>query len=439
MNTAETATTTSPASGNVSVAGLAEMLKKSRATSNGAAAKSSNGAAGAAGANGASTAATAPGTEASTGASQETETETATTTADAGASAETAGSSSGPSQNEEGSDGTNLETEDTEGEVDPDVESEDVDGEGEGEDAEGEESPDDLKSLKKNWRKARKRIGTLTRKLREAEALLNGGAQQQPAQTPAAQSNGEEAAAAGAEVRSLPGVDGRFAGDARLVGVVKELAAANATLGAAEDALERLAESGEETITLKENGKEFTFNRGELRQIVRNARNAAGELTSRKGHLTAAAEARWNNELQQANAEAAQSYPWVLKKDALEWKDARAILGMMPGVADRADRLLVVADFLEGRKARMARGTKPKAALAGQAASAAGGNGSLHPTTKKPAVIPATGGAAAGTAGRGDQAKAQVKQSEGNFRKSGRTEDLKELLKARKDAALAAG
>lgn len=384
---------------NVSVDQLTAMLKKSR------------------GAKGAVARGSSPATEASaTGATGKPKEEKTTTTEAAAGAVAQAGSSSDSSPESEEGRGARGEEAGTEGHE-----------EREGDGAEGAEAADteagseeesaevDVADVPKAIRQMNKRIAKLTARAKSAEEALAAAREAQ--QTNRGEGRGERDESA--QAQAGPGVDGRFAEDAQLKQTADRLGKSEKVIAWAEDALDALNNGGDEADY---GGQKFS--RAEVRQILRNAQAERAELTAAKATRQAALEQSFNRSLGQHNAQAIKAYSWLNKPEAPEHKDASQIMASMPWLMNRPDRLMLVADFVEGRKAREAREV-----LAGRATNGKPQAGA--PPKPKPAPLP-TGGSAAAT--RVDPKATVVKDAEDKFKQSGRAKDLVQLFKAKRAA-----
>jgi hypothetical protein len=316
----------------------------------------------------------------------------------------------------------------SEGEGDSSTEDREERKDGEGEegateaDAEGDEGGEvDSKDVPKAIRQLQKRIAKLTKARTEMQQALEEAKAQ--AQQASQQRNGEPPKG-GTTYDGASGVDPRFAGDSGLVKTLSDLTQVNGVVAWAEDALDAMTTNGGEEAEFE--GEKF--NRAQVRQILRNAKGKALELTEAKATRVAALEQTFNRALAQHNAAAVKAYPWIQQKDAPEHRDAQRILQEMPFLMNRPDRLILVADFVEGRKAREAR------------EKAAGGKGNGQSlvtsaaTKTKVAPLPTSGSVAAV---RGDARSSALKAAEEKFAKSGQQKDLTALLKLRREAQMA--
>lgn len=339
-------------------------------------------------------AAAAAGSEAASGeAVDEGAAETTTTTEGAGA----------PEVTDSPSDGSEAEGAEGNGE------GEAADAEG----AEGDESPDETEGeadVPKAIKDLQKRVGKLTARAKAAEEESDRLRTELKAGKPA----GDEARGRGANSEAVAGLDPRFAQDKGLLEVATELQKTDGILAAVEEALE----SGEEQLKIGD--REFT--RAELRAIRRNAEGQRTALTAKREARTQQLEAGFQRALGESAEAAVKAYPWMAKAESAEFQAAVTTLQSLPALALLPDRALILGDYIEGRKLRMAKGktaptiTKPAAAKPGA----------------KPAPMPA---GVRSAAPKVDAKKAGVAEAEGKFKQSGRVEDLTALLKARKVAA----
>lgn len=303
-----------------------------------------------------------------------------------------------------------------------------ADSEGEGtegnegnEGAEGETPANVPKAIKS----MRKRINTLTRQLREAEAIVAETRElneRGPSPQPSPQGEGGAL------------VDPRFAGDSTLKKVLGDLQTAEAVGDWAEEALDQLAASGEEAVEFQ--GRKL--GKAELRKIARNSQATRSELAGQKAARVQRLEQEFQNSLAQHNAAAVKAYPWMADETSDEFQRATAILKKYKDVLAVPNRALIVGDLVAGQMAREAREKSASQRVNGSVSgNSNGARGDARPpsgTKAKPAPLPSGGGVGAV---RVDGRATKVKEAEALLEKSGRARDLVKLLRVKREAALA--
>ena len=123
--------------------------------------------------------------------------------------------------------------------------------------------------------------------------------------------------------------------------------------------------------------------------------------------------ARFLQNYQQIKPIAEQLYPWWKDRSAAEYTEAQAVLRQLPQIASLPEYQVLVGDFIAGRKLRLAQ------------ESAKGKPSATRPMVKapsqpgRPTAIPA----------KKDAAKVGLDNAKSQFRKSGTTTELAQLLK----------
>ncbi len=123
--------------------------------------------------------------------------------------------------------------------------------------------------------------------------------------------------------------------------------------------------------------------------------------------------ARFLQNYQQIKPIAEQLYPWWKDRSATEYTEAQAVLRQLPQIASLPEYQVLVGDFIAGRKLRLAQ------------ESAKGKPSATRPMAKapsqpgRPTAIPA----------KKDAAKVGLDKAKSQFRKSGTTTELAQVLK----------
>jgi hypothetical protein len=403
--TASAGASNGEASANLSVGGLAAMLKERRNSAAAAVAGSSR--AGEAGAEG--------GGETGEVAA---ETETGAATADAATdvAAENNGDpSSDNSQAQEGEEGAGEEGDGTEG------------NEGNEEGAEeGREVPKAIRSLQK-------RVSDLTRRAKQAEEA-------------AAEAKAQlEEAASAANKPSAVSANGEFDPinlHPQVAQVSEALRGEQVKLDAAKSWLKQLASNPDVALEkLAAGGLNFDSAESAVEQLTELKESAFAEYTALRSELRGARNqvtAMHEEVRRAADAEASAAHPWIADKNHALTKMMEATFKEMPILKKMPAARMFIADALAHRAQRQA-----------AKAAAANGNGNGKPkapvTIAKPGagkpgvVLPTTRGAAAPKVdARKAAAAGAVTKAEEEFKgANGRVRDLPALLRARREASLA--
>lgn len=150
-------------------------------------------------------------------------------------------------------------------------------------------------------------------------------------------------------------------------------------------------------------GKEYSSD--DVKQIKRRVEDAID--------LHIPTRARFLQNYQQIKPIAEQLYPWWKDRSAAEYTEAQAVLRQLPQIASLPEYQVLVGDFIAGRKLRLAQ------------ESAKGKPSATRPMVKapsqpgRPTAIPA----------KKDAAKVGLDNAKSQFRKSGTTTELAQLLK----------
>jgi hypothetical protein len=150
-------------------------------------------------------------------------------------------------------------------------------------------------------------------------------------------------------------------------------------------------------------GKEYSAE--DVKQIKRRVEDAID--------LHIPTRARFLQNYQQIKPIAEQLYPWWKDRSAAEYTEAQAVLRQLPQIASLPEYQVLVGDFIAGRKLRLAQ------------ESAKGKPSATRPLAKapsqpgRPTAIPA----------KKDAAKVGLDNAKSQFRKSGTTTELAQLLK----------
>ena len=150
-------------------------------------------------------------------------------------------------------------------------------------------------------------------------------------------------------------------------------------------------------------GKEYSSD--EVKQIKRRVEDAID--------LHIPNRARFLQNYQQIKPIAEQLYPWWKDRSATEYTEAQAVLRQLPQIASLPEYQVLVGDFIAGRKLRLAQ------------ESAKGKPSATRPLVKapsqpgRPTAIPA----------KKDAAKVGLDNAKSQFRKSGTTTELAQVLK----------
>ena len=150
-------------------------------------------------------------------------------------------------------------------------------------------------------------------------------------------------------------------------------------------------------------GKEYSSD--EVKQIKRRVEDAID--------LHIPNRARFLQNYQQIKPIAEQLYPWWKDRSAAEYTEAQAVLRQLPQIASLPEYQVLVGDFIAGRKLRLAQ------------ESAKGKPSATRPLVKapsqpgRPTAIPA----------KKDAAKVGLDAAKSQFRKSGTTTELAQVLK----------
>jgi len=150
-------------------------------------------------------------------------------------------------------------------------------------------------------------------------------------------------------------------------------------------------------------GKEYSSD--DVKQIKRRVEDAID--------LHIPSRARFLDNYQQIKPIAEQLYPWWKDRSAAEYTEAQAVLRQLPQIASLPEYQVLVGDFIAGRKLRLAQ------------ESAKGKPSATRPLVKapsqpgRPTAIPA----------KKDAAKVGLDAAKSQFRKSGTTTELAQVLK----------
>ena len=164
--------------------------------------------------------------------------------------------------------------------------------------------------------------------------------------------------------------------------------------------LKRWCEDNQDGCDL--NGREYT--REEIKQIRRKVEDAL-EL-----HIPKRAAFIQNH--RQIKPIAETIYPWWKDRSTVEYTEAQSVIRQMPQIAQLPEYQVLIGDFIEGRKARMAR----------------------EKATAKPAkttakIAPKQPSAPSSSPARVDSKKAEYDAAKSKFLKSGNQAELTQLLK----------
>ncbi len=183
---------------------------------------------------------------------------------------------------------------------------------------------------------------------------------------------------------------------------VQSYAALKAEEANAEQVIE-WCDANEDGAVLKQNDGEREYTSQEVRAIRRNAEKALRkDLPAHSEYLRAR---------EHFDHQAVEAYAWWKDKAAGEYQAAAQLLRVFPEMAKFPDYKISVGDFIEGRRARMAKASKPTPAAAPRKAPA-------QPTA--PAAQPAP---VEPSAARSDAARKR-------FAQSGNVDDLAKLIAA---------
>ena len=150
-------------------------------------------------------------------------------------------------------------------------------------------------------------------------------------------------------------------------------------------------------------GKEYSAE--DVKQIKRRVEDAID--------LHIPSRARFLQNYQQIKPIAETLYPWWKDRSAAEYTEAQAVLRQLPQIASLPEYQVLVGDFIAGRKLRLAQ------------ESAKGKPSATRPLVKapsqpgRPTAIPA----------KKDAAKVGLDNAKSQFRKSGTTTELAQVLK----------
>lgn len=165
--------------------------------------------------------------------------------------------------------------------------------------------------------------------------------------------------------------------------------------------LKRWCEDNQDGCEL--NGKEYT--REDIKQIRRKVEDALDLHIPKR--------AAFIQQHRQIKPIAENIYPWWKDRSAVEYTEAQSVIRQMPQIAQLPEYQVLIGDFIEGRKLRMAR---EKTAS--------------KPAAKAPAkMAPKQPGTPASSPARVDTSKAELNAAKSKFLKSGGQEELTQLLK----------
>ena len=165
--------------------------------------------------------------------------------------------------------------------------------------------------------------------------------------------------------------------------------------------LKRWCEDNQDGCEL--NGKEYT--REDIKQIRRKVEDALDLHIPKR--------AAFIQQHRQIKPIAENIYPWWKDRSAVEYTEAQSVIRQMPQIAQLPEYQVLIGDFIEGRKLRMAR---EKTAS--------------KPAAKAPAKIaPKQPGTPASSPARVDTGKAELNAAKSKFLKSGGQAELTQLLK----------